>query len=350
MKNKIFLIISILVILSSLSMIIKSEENTCVDKIKSINLATDYNIDQVLKDIDLVNANTVNVPVVINIKNLNSNDIKIDEYSKNKAIELIKILKEKNIKVILEAFPWIDNGSKYETQYNPQNKEMFFRNWKNILKVLINDVANVYDVEIINVASNFEKLEGYEDNWCRIIDFVKSKFNGLVTYRTSWWYTANWDEESIKAYNDKLNNKIFSEVDFISIACYFELSDKGTNTVEELVSYLSKSKVYNRNQNIKQEIKNFYEKYNKPIFFGELGFPRKNNAATEPWNMMASNTPNDKEQARCFESYKIVFENEDYIKGFSVFAMGEKSKDKLFYPSKESIEVISSWYKNYINK
>ena len=44
----------------------------------------------------------------------------IDEYSKEKAIKIIKILKKNNIKVILEAYPWIENGSKYETEYDPK--------------------------------------------------------------------------------------------------------------------------------------------------------------------------------------------------------------------------------------
>ena len=39
-----------------------------------------------------------------------------------------------------------------------------------------------------------------------------------------------------------------------------------------------------------------------------------------------------------------VFENKDYIKRFSVFALGQKDDDKNFYPSSESIDLISNWY------
>ncbi|MGL5694126.1 MAG: glycoside hydrolase family 113 [Peptostreptococcaceae bacterium] len=341
-----YILLSIMVIIGSFALLNNTDKNINENNIKSINLSTDYEINQVLEDIELVGANTVNVPIVINIKDLTSNEMEIDEYSKDKGIKLIKILKRRNIHVILEAFPWIDNGSKYETEYNPDSKEQFFYDWKNILSVLINDIGNKYDIEVMNTASNFVYLEPYEDNWCEIIEFVKSEFKGLVTYRTSWWYSAKWDEKSIKRYNDKLNNKLFSKVDFISIACYFELSDKRENTVEELTRYLSQSQIYNREQNIKEEIKNFYDKYNKPIFFGELGFPRKDYASTQPWNMNVSEIYNDEEQARCFEAYKKAFEHESYIKGFSVFAMGKKDKDKMFYPSNDSIKVISTWYEN----
>lgn len=323
--------------------ILKKDENK-VDKIKSINLSTDYEIKQALEDIETLNANTVNVPIVVKIHSLTSNEIKIDEYSKEKAIKLIKKAKKRNMKVILEAYPWIDNGSKYETEYNPIDKESFFKDWRSILSTLIEDIANKYDVNIIITGSNFTKLETYEDEWCDIIDFVKENFNGEVTYKTSWWYTASWDKESMDRYEEKLNNKIFSKVDFISIAAYFELSEKSENTVDDLVNCLSSTEIYNRKQNVVEEINNFYKKYSKEIYFGELGFPRKNNAATHPWDSNVSNTYNDKEQARCFEAYKKVFESKDYLKGFSVFALGNKGEDKNFYPSKDSIKVIYDWY------
>ncbi len=344
MKKKIlFLLISLILLLGfSINFFKKDEIQT--EKIKSINLSTDYDIKQALKDVKTLKVNTVNVPIVIEIPSLTSNEMKINEYSKDKAIKLIKKLKNNNIKVILEAYPWIDNGSEYETEYNPSDKKSFFKDWKNILSVLIKDIGNKYDVDIMITGSNFTVLEPYEEEWCNIINYVKENFNGEVTYKTSWWYTASWDEESIKKYNAKLNNKLFSKVDFISIAAYFELSGKSENTVNELVNYLSSTNIYNRNQNVVEEINNFYKKYKKEIYFGELGFPRKNNAATHPWDSNVSSIYNDKEQARCFEAYKKVFEDKNYIKGFSVFAVGEKGNDKNFYPSKESIEVISSWY------
>ena len=344
--KKIILIITILLIILGIFFVNKNttKDNHIKGKIKSVNLSTDYDIEQTLKDVDDLKVNTVNVPIVINIPNLSSNSMSIDDNSKKKAIKLIKILNSKNINVILEAYPWIDNGSKYETDYNPKNKNKFFEDWKNILDTLIKEVANKYNVDIMIVASNFSKLETYENDWCDIVKFVKERFKGEVTYKTTWWYTATWDKKSKDNYYKKLNNKVFSQVDFISIAAYFELSDKKENTVQELVNSLNSTTIYNRHQNVLEEINNFYKKYNKEIYFAELGFPRKDNAATQPWNSEVSNIENDKEQARCFKAYKTVFEDKKYIKGFSVFAVGEKGKDKNFYPSNESKEVISSWY------
>jgi hypothetical protein len=322
-------------------------------KIKSGNLVTNYKIDTVLKDIDNLGLNTLNIPVVITISDLSSSDMSIDKNSEEQAIKLIKKLQGRNINIILEAYPWIANGSKVETEWNPKDTNAFFNNWKTkVLKPLIDDIAVPYHVECFNIGTSFNNIEKYEDQFCEMIDFAKSNYKGLVTYRTSWWVTTNWNDPSTKkiednlkaAYNKKLNNKLFSKLDFISIASYFELTEKDTNTVDNLVSALQSTQRYNRKQNVKQEIKNFNTKYNKPIFFGELGFPPKDKASIEPWNPYQTYKWNDKEQANCFEAYKTVFENEPWNLGFSIFAIGSKESDNNYYPSDDTMEIIKGWY------
>lgn len=348
-KIKLMYLVTFLLIIVSFVFCIKNNTIINIDynnKIKSANLSTDYDIKQVVRDIELLELNTVNVPIIINIENLSSSDFYIDKESEYKAIKLIKKLKKKNIKIILEAYPWIDNGNEYETKWNPSDKEHFFNNWKNnVICKLLNEVAIPLNVDIINIASNLNYLEHYEKEWCAIIKFVKSKFKGAVTYRTSWWYTSKQIQSSYEIYNNKLENKIFDLVDFISIAAYFELSDKSINTVDDLVNSLSSSTVYNRNQNIKEEIFKLHQKHKKPIFFGELGFVRREKTSFQPWNPIPSEIKNNEEQARCFEAYKIVFEDKKWMKGFSIFCVGKVDEYKNFYPSKESMEVIKSWYK-----
>lgn len=311
-------------------------------KIKSGNLSTDYNINQALSDIEKFKLNTVNIPVVIKIKDLSSTTMEIDADSKERAIELIKLLKGKNISIILEPYPWIDDGKKYETDWKPNDINTFFWNWKTtVLKPLIQEIANPYKVDALNIGSSFVNMEYAEGYWCDTIDYVRTLYKGLVTYRTGWWYSE-------EGYQKKLNNQMFSKLDFISIAAYFELTDKnvkiGTNTVENLVGAIENTQSYNRKQNVKEEIKTLHNKWNKKIFFGELGFPKINKASAEPWNPFQNDIENDKEQANCFEAYKREFENESWFLGFSIFAIGEKSLDKRYYPSDESTPIIRNWY------
>lgn len=323
------------------------------EKIKSANLSTDYTVDQAMDDIKVLKLNTINLPIVINITDIDSSNMNIDANSLERAKLLLKEIKGKKINVILEPYPWIANGSKYETDYNPTNKEEFFQNWKqNVLKSLIDEIAIPYRVDALNIATGFTHLENREDEFCDMIDFARKYYKGLITYRTSFWTTANWDDEVTKnqvdelnkKYNEKLNNKIFSKVDFISIASYFELTDNEVNTVDNLTKALVSSQRYNREQEIKEQVKNFYDKWNKPIFFGELGFPRTTKASVEPWNPYLSKEINTQEQANCFEAYRRTYESKSWVLGFSVFAVGNKVGDKMYYPSEETIEVINRWF------
>ena len=104
----------------------KTLNNKFETKIKSGNLSTDYNIDQVLEDIDKLNLNTLNVPIVININHLNSSNMTVDTESEKRSIELIKKLRGKKINIILEPYPWIENGSIAETEWKPDNINDFF--------------------------------------------------------------------------------------------------------------------------------------------------------------------------------------------------------------------------------
>lgn len=318
------------------------------EKIKSGNLSVDYSLEQTLIDINQLELNSVNVPVQIDISSLTANTMSVNEESKKKAIELIKKLRYKGINVILEPYPYIKNGELYETQLKPTDINTWFSNWQQVvLSPLIKDIAEPYKVYALCIGSNFDQIEKEYGYWTDVVDFVRKNYSGKITYKTNWWYTAEWNtqkDEKFDTYTSKLNNPVLGEVDFISVASYFELTDKDTNSVDNLVSAIHGTKIYNRNQDVYDELKKVSSKWNKSIFFGELGFPKRNKASVQPWNPSPSNLQNDEEQANCFQAYKEVFERETWNLGFSVFAIGKIDEEKHYYPSDQSIEVIKSWY------
>ena len=73
----------------------KTLNNKFETKIKSGNLSTDYNIDKVVSDIDKFKLNTLNVPIVVNVKDLSSSNMTVDKSSEEKAKELLKSLEGK---------------------------------------------------------------------------------------------------------------------------------------------------------------------------------------------------------------------------------------------------------------
>lgn len=318
------------------------------EKLKSGSLSVDYSLEQVFSDIEKLGLNTVNVPVQIDIPTITSNTMNINAESKAKAVKLIKRLRLKGILVILEPYPYIKNGECYETELKPADVDIWFRNWKQeVLGPLIRDIAKPYDVYALCFASNFEQIESEYDEWRAVADFVRTIYAGKITYKTNWWYTANWEGQKIEAevYNRKIDNPLWAKVDFISVAAYFELTDQDTNSVEDLVQAIHSTQVHKRRQNVFAELENMAARWNKPVFFGELGFPKRNRAAAEPWNPMPSEIVNEQEQANCFLAYREVFEKAAWHLGFSVFAIGQNDEQKNYYPSEQSFAVINSWYK-----
>lgn len=322
------------------------------EKIKSGNLSVDYSIDQTLSDIERLGLNTVNVPVQIDIPSLTANTMSVNVESKKKSIELIRKLRYKGINVILEPYPYIKNGELFETELKPTDLNTWFWNWKQVvISPIIKDIAKPYKVYALCIGSNFDQIENEYGYWTDVTDFVRTNYQGRITYKTNWWYTAKWDDQKDgqnDTYTKKLNSPVLAKIDFISIAAYFELTDKDTNTVGNLVSTLYSTQIFKRQQNVFSELENLSSRWQKPVFFGELGFPRRNKAAVHPWNPLPSDIINEQEQANCFQAYKEVFEKVTWNLGFSIFAIGNKDENKNYYPSDQSIRVINSWYKEIL--
>ncbi|QJC51971.1 hydrolase [Paenibacillus albicereus] len=312
--------------------------------IRSGNLSTDYGIEQALDDARRLELNAVNVPVVVNVADPRASRFELDEASLDKARRIIPLLHGQGIRVLLEPYPWIADGSVAETAWDPSDPSAFFRRWqKDVLEPLVREVADPLDVEAVVAASNLVHLEPWSGEWVRLLKDLKTKYGGLVTYKTNAWHTAEWDEASRAAFRAKLDNPLWAEVDFISVAAYFELTDKPSPSAAELADAIRQTERHGRGQNVPAELEQLSRRWNKPYFFGELGFPAWEGAAAEPWNPAPSDKQDGQLQARLFAAYRDAFRGQASFLGYSVFAIGETGPDKRYYPSEESVAVIRSW-------
>lgn len=317
------------------------------NKVKSANVAAfdDVQFGEVTRAIVSLGLNTLTVPVRIDIPSMNSSSMTINETSQVLAKQIIEDAKRRNLQIILEPYPMIQSGEIGETQYNPTDVNAFFWNWKTeILAKLISEIANPYSVEAIYIGSNFEQLESYHDYWRGVVDDTRKIYKGELTYRTNFWITAAWAPETITAYEAKLNNPMWGYMDFISIAAYFELNEANNPSKAQLVADLRNVSKYGRGQNIVEEIKAFYTKWNKPVFFGELGFVDLEKTASEPWSTSPSTVVSEIAQNTAFAAYQEVFENEHWFMGFSLFAIGMQSS-KYNVMDKLAEITIRNWWK-----
>ncbi|SDT56644.1 hypothetical protein SAMN05444162_5017 [Paenibacillaceae bacterium GAS479] len=313
-------------------------------EIRSGSLSTDYTIEQALADAERLALNAVNVPVAVNIADLSASDFELDAASLEKANELIPKLHTRGLRVLLEPYPWIAGGSEVETRWKPQDQSAFFQNWNaKVLQPLLSELAGPMQVEAVIIASNLVHMEDNSEEWVKLLKEARKSYSGFITYKTNWWYTASWDEDSRVEFQRKRDNPLWGEVDFISVAAYFELTNRLVNTVEELAAALRRTEINAREQDVAGELEEIAKRWDKPFYFAELGFPAREYAAREPWNPSPSEQVDGAEQARLFGAYREIFQGRSSFLGYSVFAIGEKSSDKHYYPSEESAAVIRSW-------
>jgi hypothetical protein len=145
------------------------------------------------------------------------------------------------------------------------------------------DLAIATKVDVFSVGSELNSTEGQLARWRQIIERVRGRFDGRVTY------TANWDRYEAVAF--------WSMVDFISVSSYFELS---RDDPDAPVSKLSIAWAAERSRLLR-----FARGERKRILIMELGYPSLPWAAAHPWDYVAkddSETDHDA-QARCYSAF-----------------------------------------------
>ncbi|WP_198690957.1 hypothetical protein [Xenorhabdus lircayensis] len=88
-------------------------------KVKSGNITVwdVENIEKIVADVRHFNLNTVNVPIRIDIPTVTSSTMAVNQPQKKKAIILIEELLRHDIQVIVEPFPFIQQGGVGETKF-----------------------------------------------------------------------------------------------------------------------------------------------------------------------------------------------------------------------------------------
>lgn len=116
-------------------------------------------------------------------------------------------------------------------------------------------------VDLFSVGVEYEKTTHFETEWRQIIAAVRSVFSGRLTY------AANWDSLDRVPFWDAL--------DSIGVHAYFPLTRGVTRDRSAL------SAGWDRPLTELEELSRLHQ--DKPILFAEIGYPRSQRAAMEPW-------------------------------------------------------------------
>lgn len=145
------------------------------------------------------------------------------------------------------------------------------------------EIANAADVDLLAVGSELNSTEDQHDRWQRVIDRVRSRFKGQITY------SANWDRY------DKID--LWPMVDVMCVSSYFELLRDNPNAGEaQLVQAWGTER--------EALLKNAAQ-WKRPLLLSEVGYPSVSWASAHPWNYVTENgaTADHEAQARCWRAF-----------------------------------------------
>lgn len=122
------------------------------------------------------------------------------------------------------------------------------------------------------------------------------------------------------------------------------MNNQAVPTVDQIKASMTSTEVYNRQQNILQEIQRFHEVTGKDIYFGGFNIPALEYGLKFPWNEAVSNVKAPIVQANGWTAYKETFEDTPYFLGFSVWVIGSNDPEYSYRVEPEAALVIHDWY------
>ena len=327
----------------------KSDKNVDPNRVKGVTISpsstitfSDLNVE--LSDLQV---NTVTFQIRVNFNNAKDSSpvLNVNDYAQVegflKKINTLDVIP----KVLIEPLPIVSYGYVSPKNYTPTDVSSFFDSWTKIVSSVAT-MVNQYNVYGLYIGYAFDNLESYTDNWTSLISTIKPIFSGKILYMSSYWTTATWDTNSNNKYQTKLAYPLWGMVDIIAIAPYFEVTDDSEPTASELEGYFKNVPLYQRGQNIYQEIKNFYDKWKKPILLGDVGIPAYSGAAQAPYNgtTMSNQKSSSSIQESWLEAWYVTFEDLDWFKGINSYCIGNPY-DSYNYDS--STSVYNYWKKTF---
>lgn len=289
----------------------------------NLSLTLQETLPEVENEITKLNLNSVVVPVKVNVNDAADSKPELDNTQLSNQISLMNSIHNDlpNVKIIVKAYPWIQNGGKAASEWEPSDTSA----WKNYYETAIVTLAGSIPsyVSGLCIGTCLSHMEILNDYWSRIVLSIKNNFSGTTMYETNWWET--YDTPSNTQFLAKLESNLFGLVDVISISSYFKVTNKDNPNVEELKSNLMNTPI--NSQNIISEITKLHNRWNKPIILGTLGILPYSKAASHPaqFTKNSSDTNSETIQSSWYEAWKESLETFDWFNGLVLSSIADNS-------------------------
>jgi hypothetical protein len=206
----------------------------------------------------------------------------------------------------------------------PQDRKAWQQNYRRFIMHYAR-IAAKHGVALYLVGSELCSQEQDVDYWKSLIASVRKIYPGELIY------SANWDHYKKIGFWDDL--------DYIGLNGYYEMSQSGQPTVEEVVR---------RWWEVSNEIAAWQERHRKKLVFTEIGYPSVDGGCKHPWDYTRVAPVDLQEQALCYEAFFLSWNRSAILGGvyfWNWYGQGGEN-DRSYTPrGKPAEKVLSRWYR-----
>lgn len=213
-----------------------------------------------------------------------------------------------------------------------------WRQWEEQYARYILDMARIADslnVELYCIGTEFRaSIAQRPAFWPALIAQVRQAYRGPLTY------SANWDDWEAVPF--------WGQLDYIGLSAYFPLIEADTPQVEQLKAAW-KPHV--------QRLRDFSQRWQKPVLFTEFGYLSVNGAAGRTWELEKNiqRLPvNELAQAHCLEAIFATFQPEPWWAGGFLWKWFPHMRGHEGYPERDytpqgklAERTLRQWYRRH---
>ncbi|MDQ2699780.1 MAG: cellulase family glycosylhydrolase [Actinomycetota bacterium] len=226
----------------------------------------------------------------------NSNSIQPDPKkspSDTSVESVIGYAKDIGLKVILK--PHVDvSDETFRGDIQPGDRARWFGSYEDFIGYYA-DFATRVGADMFTVGTELKSLSGDTDPWRQVIEIVRGKYQGQLTY------AANWDEV------DQV--QFWDSVDLIGVDAYYPLAREGQRPTED--------DLVNAWQTPLNNLKSTSDRWGKPVLFTEIGYPTQADAAAHPFEVKEGEPADQAAQATAYRAAFTAFADAEWLRGMS---------------------------------
>ncbi len=206
------------------------------------------------------------------------------------------------LRVLIVPHLWVESGG-WRGELDP-GSDAAWAEWSRNYRAFLLAWAEVAqdsqaDMLAVGVELRSWLTTAHAKTFAPILRDVRRTYSGLLTY------AGNWD--------DIEDTVILGDLDVIGLNAFFPLAEKDGASAEQLRA---------GGDRVRDRLAKFAEAWRKPIFFNELGYTTRPNAAIRPWEWPDTMNHVVADQAAQAEAYRALlsaFVDQPWFAGFFVW-------------------------------